>query len=156
MIRIHAVPPLPESTVRLLADLLDDEIAVRSDDPPERVSLDLAVLDDAGMARLNARHTGRDGVTDVLAYPDGAIDPDDGCRRLGDVAINRDLAAREARDRGVDTAEELALYAVHGLLHLLGFDDHDPDDRAAMRRAEAAALARRGIAPQWEAETDGD
>lgn len=153
MIRIHAEPPLDDAGAGRIRTLLDAECAARTGEAADRVALDLAVLDDAGMERLNAAHAGRSGTTDVLAFPDGAVDPDDGRRRLGDVAINRSLAAREADARGVDPGEELALYAIHGLLHLLGFDDQSPDDRAAMRRAEAAALARIGVVPRW---TDGE
>lgn len=68
------------------------------------------------MRRMNARHKGRDGPTDVLAFAmtDGAG------RAVGDVYVCAWVAAREARARGVPLREELIRLVVHGTLHALG------------------------------------
>ncbi|MFT7542458.1 MAG: putative rRNA maturation factor, partial [Gammaproteobacteria bacterium] len=55
--------------------------------------------------------------------------------------------AREvSQRRGVSFERELLLYVVHGTLHLCGFDDHEPEDRAEMRLAEAAVMSSLGYA----------
>jgi probable rRNA maturation factor len=66
---------------------------------------------------------------------------------VGEVLLSADTARREAAARGHCAYHELLLYAVHGVLHLLGYDDHDPAGRRRMRRAERAALAALGIPP---------
>ena len=106
--------------------------------------LSLAVVDSREMARLNRRFTGRRGQTDVLAFPlaDG---PSPGARMVGEIVVNASLAAREARGRGARPIHELTLYALHGALHLAGYDDHDPQDRNAMYSREEKILRRAGI-----------
>jgi probable rRNA maturation factor len=60
----------------------------------------------------------------------------------GELYVSLECALRVAQARGLDQAGEVLLYVVHGALHLCGFDDHDPRDRARMRKAEARVLAR--------------
>jgi probable rRNA maturation factor len=103
------------------------------------VVLSFAVLGDEGMARLHERYAGVPGPTDVLSFP-LAEEP----VLMGEVAISADTAAREAAGRPHSPYDELLLYAVHGVLHLLGHDDHDADRRRRMRRAERTALAALG------------
>jgi probable rRNA maturation factor len=105
--------------------------------------LSLAVVDSREMIRLNRRFTGRRGPTDVLAFPlaDG---PSPG-RIVGEIVVNASLADREARARGAQPIHELALYALHGALHLAGYDDHHPQGRSAMYSREERILTRAGI-----------
>jgi probable rRNA maturation factor len=106
--------------------------------------LSLAIVDGRQMTRLNRRFTGRRGQTDVLAFPlvDG---PSPAAPIVGEIVVNASLAAREAHDRGVRPIHELTLYALHGALHLAGYDDHDPQDRSAMYSREEEILTRAGI-----------
>jgi probable rRNA maturation factor len=106
--------------------------------------LSLAVVDGREMARLNRRFTGRRGQTDVLAFPlaDG-FSP--AALTVGEIVVNASLATREARRRGAQPIHELALYALHGALHLAGYDDHNPRDRSAMYSREEEILRRAGI-----------
>jgi len=101
----------------------------------------IALLDDAEMSRLHVDHLGDAAPTDVLSF-----DLRERGARAGEyeaaIAIGVDVARREARRRRLPFEREIALYLVHGLLHLAGFDDHDPRDRARMRRAERRVLAR--------------
>jgi len=103
------------------------------------VALSFAVLRDEEMARLHARSLGLAGTTDVLAFPMG-----EGGELRGEIAVCADVARREAAARGHFAYHELLLYAVHGVLHLLGHDDHDAADRRRMRRAEREMLAALG------------
>ena len=92
----------------------------------QRRKVILAVLGPAEMARLNWRFLRHRGPTDVLAFPAGPGDPPG---FLGEVAVCPAVARREARARGLDWREELARYAIHGCLHLMGYDDHAPEKR---------------------------
>lgn len=106
------------------------------------VELSFALVDDAEMASLHARFSGVEGTTDVLAFPlmDTPL-------LMGEVVISADTARREAARRGHPAYDEVVLYAVHGVLHLLGHDDHDPVARRRMRRAERRTLAELGLPP---------
>ncbi|MFH0910312.1 MAG: rRNA maturation RNase YbeY [Planctomycetota bacterium] len=153
MIRVHSRVPGRRAPRKFLTRLLDGALRRRFGRArPGRVSVDLLLLDDPAIRLLNRRHTGENRPTDVLAFPDGEIDPGDGRRHLGDVAVSLETASREAGLRRVPVRHEVALYAIHGLLHLLGLEDKTAKGRAAMREAERSELARHGILPHWEPE----
>jgi probable rRNA maturation factor len=106
----------------------------------------IALVSDARMRSLNLKFRRRDAVTDVLSFPSAAphasrLAP----RELGDIAIATGVARRQARDAGHSYAAELRVLAVHGLLHLIGYDHHDPDDRGRMRRLERRLRAKGGL-----------
>lgn len=105
------------------------------------VTLEVALLDDAGMDALHRRHLGVAGTTDVLSY---ALEDGPGALH-GALALGWQVARREAARRGHPPYHEALLYAVHGTLHLLGHDDHASRDRARMRRAEREWLAALGL-----------
>lgn len=106
------------------------------------VRLSFAVTDDARMRAVNRESLGHDYATDVLAFP-MASEP----ALEGEVLISAETARREADHRGHPAYHELLLYAVHGVLHLMGHDDHGSAGRRRMRRAERAALAALGVPP---------
>lgn len=126
---------------KLLQDVLDSCYRTRRKKP---ATMDLFIADDAVMTRLNRRHLGHDGPTDVLAFADG--EDEDGRLRLGDVAVGGDVALREAEARAIPFEQELVFYALHGLLHLLGMDDDTDAERAEMHRIQARAMKDSGIA----------
>jgi probable rRNA maturation factor len=112
--------------------------------------VDVVLLDVAAMRRVNRRATGRRGLTDVIAY---AL-PTAGHGLVGDVYICPEAAARwvgaHAPDRPGALAEELVRLAVHGTLHVLGYDHPDGAGRtrsAMWRRQEryVRRLLRRGM-----------
>jgi probable rRNA maturation factor len=85
--------------------------------------LHVSVVDDREMRRLHGRYLGRPRATDVMAFDlEGPVPSP----LLGEVVISAETAARQARSVGVPVALELDLLLVHGLLHLVGYDDHDP------------------------------
>ena len=106
------------------------------------VELSFAVVNDERMRAVNREMLGHDYATDVLSFP-----MDEAPVLRGDVLLSADTARREAASRGHPAYHELVLYAVHGVMHLLGFDDHSPADRRRMRRAERTALAALGLPP---------
>jgi probable rRNA maturation factor len=81
------------------------------------------------------------GPTDVLSFPMGDFDPERGAFFLGEIIVSHETAAREAQERGLTRENELARYAIHGLLHLLGYDDATPREAAAMARLQERLLA---------------
>ena len=98
----------------------------------------VALVGDAAMRRLNRRFARKDRVTDVLSFPSGGADG-----ALGDIAIATVVARRQARDRGHSYTEELRVLALHGLLHLLGYDHHGDD--GTMARVEARLRRKGGL-----------
>jgi probable rRNA maturation factor len=99
----------------------------------------VAIASDARVQRLNRRYRQRNTRTDVLSFP--AAEPD----HLGDVIIAAGVAGRQARKAGHPVFIELRMLALHGLLHLLGYD-HERDD-GRMARVERR-LRRKGGLPQ--------
>jgi len=102
--------------------------------------LSIALVEDRQMRELNRRFLRREGTTDVLAFPYGS---DEGTVS-GEIVANAELAAREAAVRPHGPDDELMLYIVHGLLHLLGYDDHDAEQAGRMHERERELLAAAG------------
>lgn len=109
--------------------------------PGDSCRLSLVLSEDSEIARLNARYLGKDRPTDVLAFSmkEGRVLKGD-LALLGDVMISTETAQRNARRFGVCLETELALYLVHGLLHLLGYEDKTPSQRRKMRAKEQRVL----------------
>ena len=110
-------------------------------------NLTLVVVDDAEMAQLHERYTGVAGTTDVLTFDMRTEGLGDGEALEGDIIVCLDEAKRQAKKRGHPTHHELVLYAVHGLLHLLGEDDHDEGDYLRMHTREDELLKKLGLGP---------
>jgi probable rRNA maturation factor len=104
----------------------------------------IALVSDARVRQLNRRYRRRDRRTDVLSFPADREVP--GPRILGDIVISTGVARRQALAAGHSFAAELRVLALHGLLHLLGYDHHAPADRGRMARAESR-LRRKGGLP---------
>ena len=96
----------------------------------KRARVHVAIVSDRQMATWHRRYMGISGPTDVLTFDaseeESSDGPGDGWEIEGDIAVSRDTAAREARRRGHSSYAEVCLYAVHGVLHLLGYDDGSP------------------------------
>jgi probable rRNA maturation factor len=112
---------------------------------------ELAVMltDDAGIRTLNSNWRGIDKPTNVLSFPalqpTGAGGPDDAPRMLGDIAIAYETTRREADDEQKPFDHHLSHLAVHGFLHLIGYDHEKDDDAETMESLEAEILAQLGI-----------
>jgi probable rRNA maturation factor len=125
---------VPVSTARLARSTRRALAAVGR---PES-EVEVLVVDDAEIARLNTRFLGVDGPTDVLAFPHDARMP--GGALLGQVVISAQTAERQARRLRVPVALEMDLLATHAILHLVGYDDRDPLEAAVMHRRERQIL----------------
>ena len=114
----------------------------------------VALVSDARMRTLNRRFRGKDYATDVLSFPNGdgrgrksgrrpSPQPPVSSPHLGDVVIATGVARRQARTAGHGALEELRILALHGLLHLLGYD-HERDD-GRMARVERRLRQKGGL-----------
>jgi probable rRNA maturation factor len=101
--------------------------------------VDVAVVDDAEIRRLNARYRGIARRTDVLAFP--LEIPEAVGELVGQIVVSADTAARQARRVRVPVALELDLLVTHGVLHLVGYDDRDPVEAVLMHRREREILS---------------
>ena len=101
-----------------------------------RGTVSIAILPDAKVRTLNRRYRGKNKSTDVLSFPGPGTD-------LGDIAISREIAQKQAKLLGHSFVTELRVLALHGLLHLLGYD-HDGDN-GRMARVEARLRRRAGL-----------
>ena len=128
-----------------LADRLAEAVAAAGVGP---ATLVVRVVGDAEMDRLHRLHSGVEGTTDVLTF-DNRDDPDEPID--GDLVLCVGEARRRAAELGHDARAELLLYAVHGLLHLAGEDDHDPDAHRRMHEREDRILSEIGLGPVFHA-----
>lgn len=133
--------------------------------------LSLSLSDDAELHQLNRQWAGEDHATDVLSFSQQESDvvpSSSGRTPLGDVVISVEYAARQAAQRGGTLPGELFHLAVHGLVHLLGYDHRDPGEEKVMfgyeRALRRAALGvgtprvvsapRKGTAPRSSRDRD--
>ncbi len=135
----RGLPPLDRARLRAVFR------AARSEYPsvPSRVSL--ALVGDLAITAVHADAMGDATPTDVLAFDLRAmadLGPEGSEREFeAEIVIGVETAVRAARRLGRRLPQEVELYLAHGLLHLAGFDDHAPKERARMRRAERRVLA---------------
>jgi probable rRNA maturation factor len=116
--------------------------------PP--VEMGLVITDNKTIQKLNKTYRDEDKPTDVLAFhmsPDTSqeselsfVGPPDGVRHLGEVVISYPQAVKQAQERGHGVAQELTLLIVHGILHLLGYDDELPEMEKQMKARENEIL----------------
>jgi probable rRNA maturation factor len=104
-----------------------------------RGELCIALVSDRRMRALNRQFRGQDAVTDVLSFPS------DERGFLGDIVIAEGVAKRQAKEHGHTLKTEIQTLALHGLLHLLGYD-HETDD-GRMARAEGRLRRKAGLPP---------
>jgi probable rRNA maturation factor len=148
----------PVDTIRWikLAEAVLAEEGVRGE-----TEVSILFVDENAISDLNSRFLGKEGPTDVLAFPideepvEGGRSPDSGGTGpgfnqgpeeaptlLGDVVICPSVAHRNAPEHAGSYDDEMALLLVHGLLHLLGMDHEDPDEAEAMEAKEQQLLAQ--------------
>lgn len=92
--------------------------------------IDIILLTDRRIRTLNKQYLQHDYATDVLTFP---LDEQP---LYGEIYVSLETARRQANEYGVTVVNELARLAVHGALHLLGYDDADPADRRVMHELE--------------------
>jgi probable rRNA maturation factor len=140
-----------QRAVALAAEIADADVG--------EAELAVMLTDDAGIRTLNLNWRGIDKPTNVLSFPalppTGAVGPDDAPRMLGDIAIAYETTRKEADDEQRPFDHHLSHLAVHGFLHLIGYDHEKDDDAEAMEGLETEILAQLGI-PDPYADRDPD
>jgi len=98
----------------------------------ETADITLHMTSDEEVQKLNRSFRGLDEPTDVLSFNQDLIDPQSGRLYLGDIIISLDRVAQQAPEHGHSINEECAFLAIHGTLHLLGFDHAQEEEREQM------------------------
>jgi probable rRNA maturation factor len=129
-----------EHELAALAQYVLDEMGIHP-----QAELSVMLVDEGTMTSLHEKFMGEPGPTDVLAFPMDDLRPleDEDAPEsglLGDVVLCPTIAASQARDAGHDTAAELRLLCAHGVLHLLGYDHHEPEEEREMFGLQARLL----------------
>lgn len=119
-------------TLRAIQSVLKDESA-------QSFRLSVVFVGSRTMRGINRRFLGHDYITDVIAFPLGDGD-EPGAQ--AELYVNLDRAKSQARDYGVTFAEEVRRLLIHGMLHLVGYSDASPRQKARMTRREDFHLAR--------------
>jgi probable rRNA maturation factor len=125
--------PRAQAAVRKAINAAADEIS----SPAGEVVVVLA--DDAELRKLNRQWRGIDKPTNVLSFPSAKVATP---AMLGDIAIAYETLAHESRDDGKDIVHHLSHLAVHGFLHLMGYDHGNDSDAEVMEALESVILAR--------------
>lgn len=136
----------------VIRDVLSHELV-------ESAEISIAFVDSETMRRLNNNHLGHDFDTDVLSFllesttlePPPSAPRGAGKRIEGEVLISPTIAIQAARQYQWEPTNETLLYVVHGVLHLLGYDDLTDEERDVMVAAESRHLARWGLIPPGRA-----
>ena len=99
------------------------------------------VVDDREIRGLNRRFLGKNRPTDVLAFG-GDVEEEGHAPLLGEIVISWETARRQAKRLGHSLEEELSLLTIHGLLHLVGYDDSDPTESRLMHERERSLFIK--------------
>jgi probable rRNA maturation factor len=119
------------------------EAALRRGGAGVKADLTLLLASDRRVKTLNAKFRGKDAPTNVLSFPAGVEG------YLGDVAIAYGVVAKEAKAQGKTLKDHCVHLAIHGVLHLQGFDHLTASEAAQMEKHETAILKRLGIADPY-------
>ena len=152
---IQRVSPLwPASLSGKLAKLLQqasEQLPVTPTPHPEHIRRFVLCLDDDhAITKLNQQWRNKNTPTNVLAFPSPPTPGLDDHLHLGDIIIAFETAHREARTLAIPLLEHTTHLAIHGLLHLLGYDHQTPAQQSEMEQLEITALATLGFANPYE------
>ena len=141
---IHVESDLRPSPVA--AELIEGAAAAVLVHESTQGDLTIVLTDDDQLQQLNRKYLGIDAPTDVLSFPAAEMDPDSRRAYLGDVLISVPRAQAQAAAAGHPLESEVQLLAVHGVLHLLGFDHGQTEERARMWSVQNEVLGSIGLA----------
>jgi len=140
MIHIESETPFPQDLLERAANATLEQQAHSLD-----VELSIILTDDARLHELNLNYLGVDAPTDVLSFPASETDPETGARYVGDILISIPRAQAQAEAAGHSLEAEVQLLVVHGVLHLMGHDHADAEEKARMWKAQAEVLEGLGL-----------
>ena len=140
MIHIEMEHPFPNNLLERAA-----QAALEHQSQALDTELSIVLTDDARLHQLNREYLGIDSPTDVLSFPASETDPDTGARYIGDILISVPRAQAQADAAGHTLESEVQLLVVHGVLHLLGHEHAEAEEKARMWKAQAEILAQLGL-----------
>jgi probable rRNA maturation factor len=140
MIHIESEFPFPEDVLERAA-----QAALVHEGQPLDSELSIVLTNEARLHELNLNYLGIDAPTDVLSFPASETDPETGARYIGDILISIPRAQVQADAVGHPLESEVQLLVVHGVLHLLGYDHVEAEEKARMWKAQAEVLANLGL-----------
>ena len=140
MIHIESDFSFPEDLLERAA-----QAALKHEFTDQEVDLSIVLTDNARLHELNLNYLGVDSPTDVLSFPASETDPESGARYLGDILISIPRAQAQAEAAGHALESEVQLLVVHGVLHLLGHDHAEPEEKNHMWKAQAEILQTLGL-----------
>ena len=128
--------PIRSAKIRRIAEMVLEHLRLGKE-----IRVNILFLNDVRMAELHKRYLGKEEPTDVLAFSmrEGKTLKGD-LRLLGDIAISTETALRQAKRFHSNVDRELTLYVIHGILHLLGYEDRKKRARLKMRQKERELL----------------
>lgn len=135
MIGFTELPEVLRGNEDLLIEWLGD---VASSHEARIKGLQYTFLDDKGIRDMNIKHLDHDYATDIITFG-----YEEGKRINGEVFIGWETVQQNAKDLGVEYREELCRVLAHGLLHMIGFDDHSDEEKKVMRNEEEKCLILR-------------
>jgi len=107
--------------------------------------LSVVIDSDEKLRQLNLDFLGIDAPTDVLSFPSEEFDPDEQAEYIGDIIISYPRAVIQAQAAGHPVGNEIQLLVVHGVLHLLGHDHANREEKSRMWQAQAEILTSLGV-----------
>ncbi len=144
MITIESIPNLlPAVPLELVENAA--LAALKHQSVSAQVELTIVLSNDIQLRELNLQWMGINAPTDVLSFPSDEDDPETGFRYLGDIIISVETAARQAARAGHSAEAEVQLLTVHGILHLLGHDHAEEEEKARMWAAQTEILEALGL-----------
>lgn len=133
--------PRVRTPKKLITELLTNAYDKRR---KKKAAVNLLIAGDEKITELNVKFLQHNFTTDVISFADEDTELR-GVVQMGDIIVNAELATRLAPENGWKPEQELALYALHGFLHILGYDDHSEKDYQKMVAAQRAEFAKLGI-----------
>ena len=155
-----------EGSVKLLFDVKETaklmiETVLAYENCPYEAQVELLLTTDEEIHAMNREHRGIDRATDVLSFPmldlktpgdlsgvenmPDAFDPESGELMLGDIVISKDKVIAQAEEYGHSVKREYAFLIAHSMLHLLGYDHMDDDERLVMEQRQREIMEKAGI-----------
>lgn len=136
-----------KDSIELIKETVD--AAARLHSIADDVSVSITLVDEAEIQEINRDYRGVDKVTDVISFALSEGDEPEitggGEELLGEIVICLEVAIRQAEEYGHSAARELSYLTAHGMLHLLGYDHIDDNDKAIMRVEEEKIMKAMGL-----------
>lgn len=126
------------------------ELALKAESQSQDTEMGLVMTGQEQIRKLNRKYLGKNRTTDVISFwmtqkESEFVSPPDGISHLGEIIISYPQAVIQAKEHKHPVKSEVALLVVHGVLHLLGYDDEEPEQARIMRGRETAIMSQIGL-----------